>query len=124
MCNPACEEERRIGYIARIPATDGEKIAGMVQSHKGHDQATKEINTVESWSSSRDRGTVSGQGAAPSCNRGIIRAKFWPSKHFSDSQAGDAKLPGLFVVARHSGVRSLLASDRARRTPSASKSFA
>lgn len=41
----------------------------------------------------------------------------------SARQAGAAKLPGLVGVARHSGVRSLLASDSARRTPSASKSL-
>ena len=39
-------------------------------------------------------------------------------------QAGAVKLPVLFVVPCHSGVRSLLASDRARRTPSASRSLA
>jgi hypothetical protein len=38
-------------------------------------------------------------------------------------QAGAIKVPGLFAVPRHSGVRSLLASHRARRTPSTSKSF-
>src|SRR5690242_4619451 len=37
-------------------------------------------------------------------------------------QAGLAKVPGLFAVARHSGLRSLLASDSARRTPAASRS--
>ena len=35
-------------------------------------------------------------------------------------QAGESKLPGLFAVARHSGLRSGLASVRARRTPAAS----
>jgi hypothetical protein len=68
MCNPACEEERRIGYIARIPATHGEKISGMVQSHKGHHQAAQEINVVESRSSSRDIGTRRSYGPAPRCN--------------------------------------------------------
>jgi hypothetical protein len=38
-------------------------------------------------------------------------------------QAGAVKLPGLFEVPRHSGVRSLLASCKPRRTPSASKSL-
>ena len=28
MCDPACEKKRRIGYIARTPATDGEKNLG------------------------------------------------------------------------------------------------
>jgi hypothetical protein len=84
MCDPACEKERRIGYIARIPATDGEKISGMVQSHKGHDQAAQEINAVESWSSSRDGRTLRGRGPAVSCNRWIVCAKFRPSKHFDD----------------------------------------
>ena len=37
-------------------------------------------------------------------------------------QAGCAKVPGLFSVACHFGVRSLLAWASARRTPSASKS--
>ena len=34
------------------------------------------------------------------------------------AQAGAVKLPGLLAVARHSGVRSFLASDTARRTRS------
>jgi hypothetical protein len=38
-------------------------------------------------------------------------------------QAGAVKLPGLLEVPRHSGVRSLLASYKPRRTPSASKSL-
>jgi hypothetical protein len=38
-------------------------------------------------------------------------------------QAGAVKLPGLFEVPRHSGVRTLLASYKPRRTPSASKSL-
>ena len=38
-------------------------------------------------------------------------------------QAGASKLPGLFEVPRHSGVRTLLASYKPRRTPSASKSL-
>src|SRR5512135_1151566 len=35
-------------------------------------------------------------------------------------QAGDSKVPGLFAVPRHSGLRSGLAWASARRTPSAS----
>ena len=38
--------------------------------------------------------------------------------------AGVAKLPGLFSLAHHSGVRRLLADDSARRTPLASRSVA
>jgi len=36
---------------------------------------------------------------------------------------GLSKLPGLFSVPRHSGLRSLLASDKARFTPVTSKSL-
>jgi Circularly permutated YpsA SLOG family len=36
---------------------------------------------------------------------------------------GLSKLPGLFSVPRHSGLRSLLASDKARFTPVKSKSL-
>jgi hypothetical protein len=38
-------------------------------------------------------------------------------------QVGAVKLPGLFVVARHSGVRSFLASERARRTSRRCKKY-
>ena len=44
----------------------------------------------------------------------------WPSRLPPTFQAGDSNLPGLFAVAHHSGLRSGLASVRARRTPSAS----
>jgi len=40
------------------------------------------------------------------------------------AQAGVSNVSGLFAVARHSGLRSGLASANARRTPAASKSWA
>ena len=45
------------------------------------------------------------------------------AKYLNDTYLGLSKLPGLFSVPRHSGLRSLLASDKARFTPVTSKSL-
>jgi len=53
-------------------------------------------------------------GGRPRIRGGCRRARY----------AGWAKFLGLFAVARHSGLRSLVASDSARFTPATSKSMA
>jgi hypothetical protein len=53
------------------------------------------------------------------CSRMLLKVSTRPAR----VQAGAVKVPGLFEVPRHSGVRSLLASCKPRRTPSASKSL-
>jgi len=46
MCDPACEEQRGIGYIPWIPVAATKKIASMVQGHQSHDQAPQKIDAI------------------------------------------------------------------------------
>jgi hypothetical protein len=42
--DPAGQEQRRLGDIARIESAGREEVAGMVERHQYHDQAAQEIN--------------------------------------------------------------------------------
>jgi hypothetical protein len=68
-------------------------------------------------------GTIDPALILPTSRPGTHLYRVRNTQHRGDVQAGAAKLPGLFEVPRHCGVRSLLALYNARRTPSASKSL-
>lgn len=47
MRDPAREKQRRVVHIARIEATSGEEIAGVVERHQHHYEAPQEIDGIE-----------------------------------------------------------------------------
>src|SRR4249919_1333545 len=44
MCDPTRQEQRRVGDIARVKSSRGEKVARMVERHYHHDEATQKID--------------------------------------------------------------------------------
>ena len=46
MRHPACQEQRRVGHIARIEAAIRKKIAGVVERHHDHNQAAQGIDGI------------------------------------------------------------------------------
>jgi hypothetical protein len=47
MRDPARQEQRRVGDVARIHAARPEEVAGVVERHQHHDQSPQQIDAVE-----------------------------------------------------------------------------